>query len=176
LAVRALVPQQVDAQVHGDAIQPGVEAAAAPEPPDDPVQPNEDLLRHVARQLLVAYDVVGDPEDALALALDQGLERLEVALGRTADQLRLVHDRVESIRGRSGGNAWDRWPFSPPGADRDTSGCRTGPRERRRGRRGRPSRACPWSEARSRDDTGRRNRTGRSTTSPPAAAGSRRPR
>src|SRR5206468_6245836 len=39
--VRPLATQQVDAQIGGDAVQPGVETAALPEAPDDAEQADE---------------------------------------------------------------------------------------------------------------------------------------
>ena len=57
----------------------------------------EDFLRDVTRQLEISDHVAGDPEDALAPALHEKGEGLEVALGGPLHQIGVLHQRLIEV-------------------------------------------------------------------------------
>src|SRR6266446_829449 len=76
----------IEAQVDDDAVEPGRELRAAVEAPRRLEDPDEGLLRQVARVLGVSHDGPREPVRAPLVARDEGVKRRLVALGRAPAQ------------------------------------------------------------------------------------------
>src|SRR5207247_1708688 len=76
----------IEAQVDDDAVEPGRELRAAVEAPRRLEDPDEGLLRQVARVLGVSHDGPCEPVRAPLVARDEGVKRRLVALGRAPAQ------------------------------------------------------------------------------------------
>src|SRR5881396_3752005 len=76
----------IETQVDDDAVEPGRELRAAVEAPRRLEDPDEGLLRQVARVLGVSHDGPCEPVRASLVARDEGVKRRLVALGRAPAQ------------------------------------------------------------------------------------------
>src|SRR5256712_367576 len=76
----------IEAQVDDDVVEPGRELRAAVEAPRRLEDPDEGLLRQVARVLGVSHDGPCEPVRAPLVARDEGVKRRLVALGRAPAQ------------------------------------------------------------------------------------------
>src|SRR3954451_8182635 len=101
----------VDRGVVGDLQQPRAERGVGAEPPEAMERPQERVLADVLG-LLAARDPGGDPDDDVAMALHQRLERVEVAAQRR------LHVGVVGVRGDARHNvAGHANPFPRPPDD-----------------------------------------------------------
>ena len=105
-------PQEIDAQVVDDAIQPGLKAAVETERPEVTVDPQKRLLIDVVGVILGAKHVHGNPQNTAVVLPDQPLECIVIAGLRRANQRLFIHrapDRqaASQVRGHDGpGQRW----------------------------------------------------------------------
>jgi hypothetical protein len=96
----ATAPQQVEADVDDQAMQPGLEPVGIAKSRQVPPAADQRLLDRIARELRVPEDQPGGSVQPRECRIDEQSEGVMIAPPRAIDELSLVHGRLDVARPR----------------------------------------------------------------------------